>query len=299
MRAVDPPPGQPGLSAVRARTEAATRLLVISRGAGSMTPEVEATLRAAFGDHLVVDFDPRQDLSEIVTPQARIVVAGGDGTVEFIVRKFADTQHPIGIVSVGTYNNLARALGLPTEVDKAIDVARDGRARAITLGRVNDHIFIEACAIGLFGEAIALGDSAKEREFGGLAAKLKDVISAKRFHYELGGDFDGSGSAMSLVFSNTSSIGSRLPVSDATPIHPYLEFSVHAGRTRTDIVVRAIQSAVLGKHSDGGDGQVFKFERLEVTTTPRVRVYADNMLVGRTPATVTAETSALKVLLPQ
>ncbi len=287
------------MSAV-ARTRAATRLLVISRNAGSMTPEVEEKLRTAFADHLIVDFDPKQDISELVTPQARIIVAGGDGTVEFIVRKFADTQHPVGIISVGTFNNLAHALGLPTDkIDKAIEVARDGKSRPITLGKVNDHIFIEACAIGLFGEAIALGDSAKEKAFGSMAAKLKDVMSAKAFKYELTGDMEGSGSAMSLVFSNTSSIGSQLPISDSTPRNPYLEFSIHAGRTRTDIVSRALQSAVLGKHADEGVGQLFKFERLEVKTTPRVRVYADNMLVGRTPATVIAETSALKVLLPR
>jgi len=276
-----------------------SHLLVISRGAGSMSDEVEKKLRSAFADHLIVDFDPDADLEKLVSPRARIVVAGGDGTVEFIVRKLADTKHPVGIVPLGTFNNLARALSLPTKVDDAINVARKGRQRAITLGRVNDHIFVEACAVGLFGQTIALGDSAKDMEFGKLASKLKAVISAKRFRYELSGDITGSGSAMSLVFSNTGSIGSQLPISDGSPIDPYLEFSVHAGRTRADIVGRAIKSAVLMQHADDGGGQVFKFRRLEVKTTPRVRVYADNFQVGRTPATVSAELSALKVLLPR
>ena len=276
-----------------------SRLLVISRGAGSMSDEVEKKLRSAFADHLIVDFDPDADLEKLVSPRARIVVAGGDGTVEFIVRKLADTKHPVGIVPLGTFNNLARALSLPTKVDDAINVARKGRQRAITLGRVNDHIFVEACAVGLFGQTIALGDSAKDMEFGKLATKLKEVIAAKRFRYELSGDITGSGSAMSLVFSNTGSIGSQLPISDGSPIDPYLEFSVHAGRTRTDIVGRAIKSAVLMQHADDAGGQVFRFSRLEVKTKPGVRVYADNFQVGRTPATVSAELSALKVLLPR
>src|SRR5207237_7089648 len=149
--------------------------------------------------------------------------------------------------------------------EDAIDVARDGHARPITLGRVNDHVFVEACAIGLFGETIALGDSAKDLEFGQLAVRLRDVIAAKRFHYELTGDIEGGGSAMSLVFSNTSSIGSQLPISDGTPIDPYLEFSVHAGRTRTDIVERAVKSALLKPPGDGAD-QVSRFGKLEVET---------------------------------
>ncbi len=276
-----------------------SRLLVISRGAGGMSDEVEKKLRSAFADYLIVDFDPNADLENLVSPRARMVVAGGDGTVEFIVRKLADTKHPVGIVPLGTFNNLARALSLPTKIDDAINVARKGRQRAITLGRVNDRIFVEACAVGLFGQTIALGDSAKDMEFGKLATKLKAVIAAKRFRYELSGDIAGSGSAMSLVFSNTGSIGSQLPISDGSPIDPYLEFSVHAGRTRTDIVGRAIKSAVLMQHADDAGGQVFRFRRLEVKTKPRVRVYADNFQVGRTPATVSAELSALKVLLPR
>jgi len=272
-----------------------TRVLVLSRNAGRMDENVEKKLRAAFADHLILDFDPKEDIAPQVSDRARIVVAGGDGTVEFVVRRFADTKHPVGIVPLGTFNNLARGLGLPTKLDDAITVAHDGRLQPITLGRVNDHIFVEACAVGLFGETIALGDSAKDMEFGKLAAGLKEVIGARRFTYELKGDIDGSGSAMSLVFSNTTSIGSQIHVSDNTPTDSYLEFSVHAGRTRSDIVSRAIKSAV---HFDDGADQVFRFKRLEVTTRPRVRVYADNFEVGRTPATVTAEVSALQVLLP-
>lgn len=288
------------MSAATARQRAlSSRVLVISRKAGAINPDVEARLRSAFGDHLVLDFDPDEDLEAMITPQARIVVAGGDGTVEFMMRKFADSKHPIGIIALGTFNNLARALGLPTDVDKAIDVAREGSARPITVGRVAGKVFVEACAVGLFGGAIALGESAKDLEFGKLTGKLKDVISARRFRYELSGDFEGSGSAMSLVFSNTASIGSQLPVSDASPTNPYLEFSVHAGRTRTDIVGRAIASALLMKHAEEGGGQVFRFRKLEVKTKPRVPVYADSYLVGRTPAVITAETTALKVLLPR
>ena len=276
-----------------------TKVLVISRNAGSMNEEVEAKLRKAFADHTIVDFDPKEDVSKLVSARGRIVVAGGDGTVEFFVRQFADTNHPLGIISMGTYNNLARALGLPSDVDELIEVARDGNSRAITLGRVNGHIFIEACAIGLFGQTIALGDSAKGMEFGKLAPKLKDVMSAKRFHYELDGDIKGSGTAMSLVFSNTASIGSQLQISDKSPIEPNLEFSVHAGRSRTDIVARAIKSALPVDLPVESTDQVFRFQKIEVKTRPRVRVYADNFLVGQTPATVTAEVSALKVLLPK
>ena len=276
-----------------------TSLLILSSKAGSMTPQIEAKLRKAFASSLIVEFDPKMDLEELVSPRAKIMVAGGDGSIGWVVRRLADSKHPLGILSMGTFNNFAKSLHLPTTVDAAIRVIKNGKTHPITLGRLNGKIFLEAAAIGLFGETIAAGESAKDRAFGAFAEDLKHVAEARPFTYELTGDIRGSGSAMSLVFTNTTSIGSQMPVSDKTPKDPYLELSVHAGRSRTDIVKRVLARAVLSKHKEGGLGQVFKFRKLEVTTKPKVRIYADNAQLGRTPATITAELSALKVILPR
>jgi diacylglycerol kinase (ATP) len=302
LRALDPVDGTLRMSAVIARTagtraKRATSLLILSSGAGSMTPEIEAKLRKAFEGSLAVEFDPKMDLEKLVSPAATVIVAGGDGTIGWVVRRLADSKHPVGILSLGTFNNFAKSLHLPTAVDAAIRVIKTGKPRPITLGRLNGRVFLEAAAIGLFGETIAAGESAKDRAFGAFADDLKHVIEARPFAYELTGDIRGSGSCMSLVFTNTPSIGSQMPVSDKTPEDPYLELSVHAGRSRTDIVKRVLARAVLSKQKEEGLGQVFKFRQLKVVTKPRVRVYADNAHLGRTPAVITAELSALRVIL--
>jgi diacylglycerol kinase (ATP) len=283
----------------KGRAKLTDSLLILSSKAGSMTPEIEAKLRKAFPGSLAVEFDPKMDLEKLISPKATVIVAGGDGTIGWVVRELADTKHPAGILSLGTFNNFAKSLHLPTTVDAAIRVIKTGKARPITLGRLNGKIFLEAAAIGLFGETIAAGESAKDRAFGAFADDLKHVMEARPFTYELTGDIRGSGSCMSLVFTNTTSIGSQMPVSDKTPQEPYLELSVHAGASRTDIVKRVLARAVLSKHKEGGLGQVFKFRQLKVTTKPNVRVYADNAQLGRTPATITAELSALQVILPR
>ena len=283
--------------AAKGHAKRATGLLILSSKAGSMTPEIEAKLREAFEGSLIVEFDPKMDLEKLVGPTAMIVVAGGDGTIGWVVRKLVDTKHPLGILSMGTFNNFAKSLGLPTTVDAAIRVVKTGKPHPITLGRLNGAVFLEAAAIGLFGETIAAGESAKDRAFGAFAEDVKHIAEAKPFKYELTGDILGSGSAMSLVFTNTVSIGSQMPVSDKTPMDPYLELSVHAGGSRTDIVKRVLARAVLSKHGEGGLGQVFRFRKLEVTTKPNVRVYADNAQAGRTPVTITAELSAVQVIL--
>jgi diacylglycerol kinase (ATP) len=279
------------------RAKPTKSLLILSSKAGSMTPQIEAKLRKAFDGSLIVEFDPKMDLEKLVSPTATIIVAGGDGTIGWVVRRLADTKHPLGILSMGTFNNFAKSLHLPTTIDAAIRVIKTGKPRPITLGRLNGKIFLEAAAIGLFGETIAAGESAKDRAFGAFADDLKHIVEARPFAYELTGDIRGSGTAMSLVFTNTTSIGSQMPVSDKTPEDPYLELSVHAGSTRRDIVKRVLARAVLSKHREKGLGQVFKFRKLEVTTKPKVRIYADNANLGRTPANITAELSALHVIL--
>ncbi len=278
-----------------ARATKADRLLVIGRRAGTMSAGVQAGLREEFADHAVVDFTARLDVSKLVKPGAPVVVAGGDGTVEQVVRGLVDSDHPLGIIPLGSFNNFARALGLPLDFDEAVRVAKHGRLRSITVGRVNGHVFLEACAIGLFGEAIVLGESAKDLQFGTLVQKIRDVIGARPFQYELSGDLQGSDTAMSLVFSNTSSIGSQLPVSEASPMDPYLELAADAGQSHIDIVGRALASALLDKHEEEASGRMFRFKKVSVRTSPRVRLYADNRPAGRTPAVVEAAVSAVKV----
>ncbi len=275
---------------------AAKGVLVLSLNAGGIDPAAEQKLRAAFEDLQIVDFKGDDHFLRGLPKGVPVVVAGGDGTIGFVARKLVDSDHPLGILSLGTYNNFAHALGLPLDLDVAIDVVKQGTARPITLGRVNGQPFLEVAAVGLFGEAIALGEAAKDRTFGLLKERVMAVTGAKRFRYQLTGDFEGEGEAMSLVFANTPSTGAKMPIASKTPEDPYLELSVHAGSSPTDIIGRILASSVLQKHVESA-GAVFKFRKLSITTEPRAAVYADNAKVGRTPATIEAEVGALRVIL--
>src|SRR5256886_14724982 len=274
------------MSAVRTRAARATSVVILSSKAGSFKPEVEAKIRRTFADSLVVEFDPKMDLQKLLTPTATVVVCGGDGTVGRAVRRPDETKHPLGIIPMGTFNNFAKSLHLPTTVDAAIRVVKNGKPHPITLGRVNGTVFLEAAAIGLFGATIAAGDAAKDLAFGAFADAARRVITARQFGYELTGDITGDGSAMSLVFTNTRSIGTQMPVSDKTPEDPFLELSVHAGSNRTHIVRRVLALTVLSKDGEEGLGQRFRFRKLQVTTKPRARIYADNIRVRLTPASI-------------
>ena len=263
-----------------------------------MTPEVQEKLRTAFSDYTVIEFDPKVDFMKMLAPKSYVIAAGGDGTIGFVARKLADTPHAMGIISLGTFNNFARALGMPKEIDDAIAIIKNGQPYPVTLGRVDGQPFLEAAAIGLFGEAIALGEAAKDMTFGELKDKFKAVADSPPFHYKITGDIEAEGDALSLVFANTPSIGAQLPVGDSTPTDRSLELSIRVGESKVDLVGRLLASTILGKHHEEEGGQ--KFKRIHIETTPEVNVYADNQETGKisaTPAEIVAEEGGLNVIL--
>jgi diacylglycerol kinase family enzyme len=276
------------------KERAATSVVLVSSAAGSVTQEIEHRLREVFKDDLVLDFDPTQDFFSFLTPGAKVIVAGGDGTVRFVARRLAGTDHPLGILPLGTFNNFARSLGLPMDLEAAIQAARHGRPTPVTIGRVNGEPFLEAAAAGMFGAAITLGEAAKDRAFGDLGRRLQELVGAGQFRYRLSGHLTFSGSALSLVFANTPATGARLPLASTSPVEPVLQLSVHAGSSLLDLL-RRIVAAVLRRQPVS---PVLSFRRLHVETDPPVNVYADSEAIGQSPIDVEAQGGGLYVLLP-
>src|SRR2546421_9666967 len=205
------------------------RVLIVNSRAGSMTAAVLERLRREFADHLLIEFDPANDFRRLTTDDATVVVAGGDGTVGHVARMLADTAHPLGILAMGTFNNFARAVGIPAELDEAIRLVREGRPQPVTVGRANGVPFMEAAAIGVFGEAIELGQSLKDLRFGELGEHLRHLLTARPFRYRLSGDITAEGTALSLVFANTPTTGARIRIGEGPLTDPYLELSIHTG----------------------------------------------------------------------
>ena len=85
-----------------------------------------------------------------------IFVAGGDGTVNEavngIVAAGALDQVRFGIVPLGTGNDFAAALGIPVEVDAALETLLAGREIRVDLGRVNGHTFLNTSGGGYIAE---------------------------------------------------------------------------------------------------------------------------------------------------
>jgi diacylglycerol kinase (ATP) len=93
-----------------------------------------------------------------------VVIAGGDGMVRKVVdqmldRKIIEGKFPLAIIPLGTANNIAKTLALPTDIDKVIKSWKDPAKRAIDVARVcgikSAGFFIEGLGYGLFPKLIS------------------------------------------------------------------------------------------------------------------------------------------------
>jgi len=85
-----------------------------------------------------------------------LVAVGGDGTVHEIVNGSFGTNIPIGIIPMGTANDLAERLGIPAAFDDACDIILSGTTRRIDVMKVNGRYFLTTCGIGFPAEVIAV-----------------------------------------------------------------------------------------------------------------------------------------------
>ena len=85
------------------------------------------------------------------TGDADLVVAGGgDGTIATVAGELLDTDKVLGVLPLGTFNYFAQRLGVPLELDGALDVLAAGASTAMTVGEVNGRVFLNNASIGLY-----------------------------------------------------------------------------------------------------------------------------------------------------
>ena len=78
-----------------------------------------------------------------------VIIGGGDGTLNAAIDGLIATQLPLGILPLGTANDLARTLQLPTSLAEACDVIAKGQLERIDLGCVNGNHFFNVASLGL------------------------------------------------------------------------------------------------------------------------------------------------------
>lgn len=94
----------------------------------------------------------------------KVIVAGGDGTVSEAATALCDTDVPLAIIPGGSGNGLARSLCIPSDFQKAVEVAVEGKEIVIDRGMVNDRPFF--CTFGMGFDAAVSQKFAEEKRRG-------------------------------------------------------------------------------------------------------------------------------------
>jgi diacylglycerol kinase (ATP) len=96
----------------------------------------------------------------VVGGAERLVVVGGDGTVNEVVNGVAETGGvELAVIPRGTGWDFVRTYGIPRDLDRAIDIARDGDVREIDAGRVSYRSWAGEDAHAWFANVASAGIS--------------------------------------------------------------------------------------------------------------------------------------------
>ena len=117
-----------------------------------------------------------------------VIVGGGDGTLNAAVQGLVDTHLPLGILPLGTANDLARTLGIPPSVPEACQIIAGGQLRSIDLGLVNGRYFLNAASMGLSVKITRNLTSEAKRTWGILAyaaTAIQVLLKARPFQAEI------------------------------------------------------------------------------------------------------------------
>ncbi len=99
-----------------------------------------------------------------------VVAAGGDGTLNTVVRGLAGTKTALGILPAGTMNVFARELGIPTgNFQRAFKVIEGGDVRRIDLFEANGAPFVQMAGVGYDAQVIEETTWETKKMFGPLA----------------------------------------------------------------------------------------------------------------------------------
>lgn len=142
----------------------AETVIILNARAGTirdMQPsQVETVVRQAFEGHAATvtvelaagdDFIQKIDRA-VASAASTIIVGGGDGSVGYAARKLAGSDRSLGVLPLGTMNLFAKSLGIPAELQPALDALADAKPRRIDLGKVNGRIFHTLAGLGYFAE---------------------------------------------------------------------------------------------------------------------------------------------------
>ena len=231
-----------------------------------------------------------------------VIVGGGDGSLSSAVDFFLGTDTMLGVLPLGTANSFARTLGLPLDLDGAIDVIANGEPRKIDVGCINGDYFLNAAALGLAPKVAESVPHGLKRRLGRLGYLLWAGWSAASFNaFRLTVD-DGRREhrlwATEVRIANGRFHGGMELIESADVESGQIVVQAVTGRSVMRLGWSYLASALKlrARHQTTCE---FRGRKLRVSTRPPLQVSIDGEVGAMTPLEVSAIPDAVTVAAPR
>jgi diacylglycerol kinase (ATP) len=238
---------------------------------------------------------------------AKVVAAGGDGAIAEVITGLAGSEVPLGIVPQGTGNQLAFNLGIPPDVERAVEVVVNGRPDPVDLGRLDDgRYFALMASAGWDAEMIALATrELKDRwGFGAyLYAGLRKAVSTRPALFHItADDRQFTVRAASVIVANAGQLVYELlpldlRIGPGVSFHDgLLDVCVFAPKNLPEVA--SVLLKVARRRYTGDERMIYlQAKEIRVEAEPSVVTQVDGDLLGETPLVARAVPGAVRVLV--
>lgn len=247
----------------------------------------------------------RLNVELVEEPAARefdaIIVVGGDGSIARQIPRALALDVPIGLVPAGTFNDLARTLAIPLELEAACATIAVGHTRTIDVAHVNGAYYVTEASIGVSSRIARLQRPADKQRFGVLAlvaSALQVVGFVRPFHVEIA--FDGERrrfKTIQLTVANSQHFAGVLTVDDASIDDGWLD--LYSIEIESLPQLFSVAGAMLARKRKPARGlRTYRAKSFAVTSRRPHRITADAEPAGTTPARFEIAPQALRVFVP-
>jgi diacylglycerol kinase (ATP) len=304
-------PIQSSINEVPTQTQRWARLLVNpasgAQGAVAQLPTIVSALESA-GMQAVISFTTAdRSPTELAAQAARdgydlVVAVGGDGTVSAVARGLLGTDTPLGIMPVGTYNNIARSLGIPTTVDDAAAVLTHGQPWRIDAATANGTPFMEVAGVGLDAQLFPVAEAIKSGTWSALpeAVQTLGAYQPRELRIEFADGSKISTTPLLALISNMPYFGVGFAIAPtARPDSGLLVLSVFEDMTKLELLTY-FAAIANGREVEEPRITTYQGPSFQIMTAepPAMPVQADGQVIGETPVVFAVQPHVLTVLAP-
>lgn len=231
-----------------------------------------------------------------------VIVGGGDGTLSSTIDYFKDHETVFALLPLGTANSFARALGIPLELEGAVDVIANGWRRRIDLGCVNGDYFGNSAAIGLSPMIAKTVPHKLKKYLGRIGYGLwaaKVGFKFRPFKLTVGnGRTVATVWATEVRIANGGFFGGVEMVEEAELDSGEIIVQIVTGRSSGNLAKSWFYNMLRLRHRDQWQAEI-RARKVSLETDPVMDVTIDGEIATKTPITVTIAPNAVAIAAPR